>query len=281
MKRTAALRFCFIVEEQYRNSQLPRAVVDRLAQLGHNSTILEPASAVVAVNDLAATREFDAIVLRTVSNGPGLSLLHALGASGVTTINNVNAIRRVRDKAVVAATARAYGIPFPDTYLVTKTALLEQLPVQQFPLVVKPNSGGFGRGVRLVPGPGEIALLDANGHGGPFMAQTWVPNPGHDIKLYNTGRRIFAVRRRSSLAGGADHERELIPVTRELRDLAKLIGVAFRLDIYGADVIESTNGPVVVDVNDFPSFKAIPEAPRMLAGAIVDIARRGHVAAAR
>ncbi|MBV9101040.1 MAG: hypothetical protein JOZ46_12265 [Candidatus Dormibacteraeota bacterium] len=268
------LRFCFIVEAPYRNSRLPMAVVEQLRASGHECSVIEPQVAVANVNDLAGDRDFDAIVLRTVSNGPGLSLLHALGACGVTTINDAEAVLRVRDKVVVAAIARAHGIPFPDTYFLAEARLVEQVPERLFPLVVKPSFGGFGRNIRLIRTPQEAMSFGSNGGPHHWVAQPWLPNLGYDVKLYNTGRSIHAVRRRSSLLGGADGDREVIPLTDAMRDLAERIGAAFQLEIYGADVVDSTEGWIVVDVNDFPSFKMIDEAPEELARSIVDITRR-------
>jgi ribosomal protein S6--L-glutamate ligase len=272
----SSLSFCFIVEEQYRHSRMPRAVVDRLAEWGHRTVVLEPSAAAASLSDLLNGQGFDAIVLRTVSGGPGVSLLQALGAGGITTINDAAAVRRVRDKAVVAATARAQGIPFPDTYFIARPSLLDQVPFLQFPLVVKPASGGFGHDVRLVRTPAEAASLASNGTGHHLIAQPWIPNLGYDMKLYNTGGQVFAVRRRSSLLGGRDEERELVGLTDELRELALRVGAAFGLDIYGVDVVEGPNGWVVIDVNDFPSFKKVPDAAQMVAASVVDIAQRAR-----
>jgi ribosomal protein S6--L-glutamate ligase len=272
----SSLSFCFIVEEQYRHSRMPRAVVDRLSEWGHRTVVLEPSAAATSLSDLMNGQGFDAIVLRTVSGGPGVSLLQALGAGGITTINDAAAVRRVRDKAVVAATARAHGIPFPDTYFVARPSLLDQVPFLQFPLVVKPASGGFGHDVRLVRTPAEAASLASNGTRHHLIAQPWIPNLGYDMKLYNTGGQVFAVRRRSSLLGGRDEERELVGLTDELRELALRVGAAFGLDIYGVDVVEGPNGWVVIDVNDFPSFKKVPDAAQMVAASVVDIAQRAR-----
>ena len=272
----SSLSFCFIVEEQHRHSRMPRAVVDRLAEWGHRIVVLEPSAAATSLGDLLNGEEFDAIVLRTVPGGPGVSLLQALGAGGITTINDAAAVRRVRDKAVVAATARAQGIPFPDTYFIARPSLLDQVPFLQFPLVVKPASGGFGHDVRLVRTPAEAASLASNGTRHHLIAQPWIPNLGYDMKLYNTGSQVFAVRRRSSLLGGRDEERELVGITEELRKLALRVGDAFGLDIYGVDVVEGPNGWVVIDVNDFPSFKKVPDAAQMVAASVVDIAQRAR-----
>jgi hypothetical protein len=46
----------------------------------------------------------------------------------------------------------------------------------------------------------------------------------------------------------------------------------FGLGLYGLDVVEGLGGPYVVDVNYFPGYMDIPEAPRTLADYIGDYA---------
>jgi glutathione synthase/RimK-type ligase-like ATP-grasp enzyme len=56
-----------------------------------------------------------------------------------------------------------------------------------------------------------------------------------------------------------------VPVEPEVRDAAVRTGAALGLGLYGLDVIESPDGPVVVDVNYFPGYKGVPDAAAMIA----------------
>jgi ribosomal protein S6--L-glutamate ligase len=269
------MHLCFIVEERYRRSRLPMAVANEVMRLGHDVTVVEPHASIVSLTDLVGDRGVDAVVLRTVSGGPGLSLLEAAAAAGITTINDAQAIRRVRDKVVTATLARAHDLPFPETYFVTRAALLDQVPDRHFPMVVKPNVGGFGHGIRLLRSRAEARALDPACFADAYLvAQPWVPNPGYDIKLYNTGRGIHAVRRRSPLLDPGDGPRELIAVTPALRRLAERVGCVFGLQLYGVDVVRGPQGWVAIDINDFPSFGMIPDAVAMVTSTVLDIARK-------
>ena len=86
--------------------------------------------------------------------------------------------------------------------------------------------------------------------------------------------------KRSPLHPGADVVEEQIPVTPELRQLALAVGRAFGLDIYGIDVVETADGWVVLDVNDFPSFGKVPEAAWRLARTVLRVTRRAAAATA-
>jgi ribosomal protein S6--L-glutamate ligase len=276
---TAPARLCFIVEERYENDVMPGAVVDVLRSWGHHVDVLRPNGMVADLWDLLPpdSAKYDAFVLKTVSGGPGQSLLDAAGAVGIATVNDYRAIRLARDKAVAAVRARAAGIPFPRTWFASRSALLDQIPADAYPLVVKPNNGSSCEQIFRVDGPEELAGLDID-DGGPLLAQPYLPNPGYDVKLYNTGDEVFATVKRSPLHPGADVVEEQIEVTPELRSLALAVGRAFGLDIYGVDVVETPDGWVVLDVNDFPGFGRVPEAASRLARTVLRVTRRNAAA---
>jgi ribosomal protein S6--L-glutamate ligase len=278
---TSPVRLCFIVEARYENDVMPGAVVDVLSSCGHSVDVLRPNGTVTDLWELLPTdvARYDAFVLKTVSSGPGLSLLEAAAAAGVTTINDHRAIRVARDKAVAAVRARAAGIPFPKTWFASRSTLLEQIPPDCYPLVVKPNNGSALRDVYRVDSPGELAQLDID-ESGALLAQPYLPNPGYDVKLYNTGDEVFATVKRSPLHPGTDVVEEQIPVPRELRSLARAVGRVFGLDIYGIDVVETADGWVVLDVNDFPSFGNVPQAAWRLARTVLRVTRRQDAARA-
>jgi ribosomal protein S6--L-glutamate ligase len=278
---TSPVRLCFIVEERYENDVMPGAVVDVLRSCGHHVDVLRPSGTVTDLWELLPTdvARYDAFVLKTVSEGPGLSLLGAAAAAGVTTINDHRAIRLARDKAVAAVRARAAGIPFPRTWFASRTALLDQIPADAYPLVIKPNDGSSLRDVYRVDTPEQLARLDID-DSSRMLAQPYLSNPGHDIKLYNTGDEVFATVKRSPLHPGAQVVEDQIPVTRELRNLARAVGRVFGLDIYGIDVVETPRGFVVLDVNDFPSFGKVPQAAWRLARTVLRVTRRQAAARA-
>ena len=48
-------------------------------------------------------------------------------------------------------------------------------------------------------------------------------------------------------------------------DLALRCGQVFGLEIYGVDAIETAEGVAVIEVNEFPNFTGVAEAPRHIA----------------
>lgn len=149
------MRFCFILEEKYVDKPMPMVVADQLQQWGHEIEVLQPYAAVTSLTDLSLT-DYDAYVLKTVSEGPGLTILEAAEAVGIPTINNSRAIRLVRDKAVSVAYAQACDLPVPTTYFAGHYRALTKVPHELYPVVVKPSNGTSLQDIHMVRTPEQM-----------------------------------------------------------------------------------------------------------------------------
>jgi ribosomal protein S6--L-glutamate ligase len=266
------MHFCFILEERYVQKPMPMVIADQLQQWGHEIDVLQPYAAVTSLTDLSLWK-YDAYVLKTVSDGPGLTILEAVEALGIPTINNSRAIRLVRDKAVAAAYANARGLPVPLTYFVGHPRALVKVPHEAYPVVVKPSNGTSLQDIHLVRHPEEMSQLklDESTH---YLAMRYVENTGYDIKLYVTGQEVHAIVKSSPLHGQIEEEE--LPVTREMLQLARRVGQVFGLDLYGVDVLETPQGLMLVDINDFPSFYGVPRKVAAIAEYILHAAYRSR-----
>ena len=269
------MRFCFIIEEVYRNDPMPMVVADQLLQWGHQVDLLEPQDSVTCLTNMAK-QGYDAYVLKTVADGPGLTILEAAEALGIPTVNNPRAIRLVRDKAVAAAFARSQGLPIPPTYFVAHPRLLKQIPEGEYPLVVKPSNGSSCKGIYRINTPKDLEALEiAEANDSFFLAQRYAENAGFDIKIYVTGREVYAAIAKTSPLHGQVEE-SFIPLTPRLRKLALDVGKIFGLDIYGIDVVETPQGLSILDINDFPSYGRVPRAVIRVAEYILHAATRAE-----
>ncbi|MCC3772069.1 RimK family alpha-L-glutamate ligase [Streptomyces sp. UNOC14_S4] len=268
------MRLCFLVEEQYRRDGMPVDVIRQLTAWGHQVDVLRPGGSLLTLSRAVRAGEHDAWVLKTVSGGPGLTLLEAAAAVGLTTVNDARAIRGVRDKALAAVLAESHGLPVPVTYAAVRPEEFAELPDAAWPLVVKPADGSSGRAVRLVPSPDQLSDA-AEPDGGLLIAQPYVPNSGVDLKVYCVDGEFYATERRSPLHPDRPARERHVPLTREVAAVAAEVGAVFGLDLYGVDVVLGPDGPVVVDVNDFPSFRQVPDAVAKVAWAILRLADAG------
>jgi len=218
--------------------------------------------------------EHDLYLLKSYTD-LAISVAGILDAEGAEILNPYPSCLVVRDKALTAARLRAAGIPAPQTWLTTDPMTLAPL-LDRTSLVIKPLRGLHGRGVQRVR---NLPELEAVPRGEPLVAQEYVPGPGRDLKLYLAGDKVFAVRKPFS-ATSYVRDGESCRPPDAAREIALECGRALELGLYGLDLIESVDGPVVVDVNYFPGYRGVPDPVQHIAG-YVEAYARGRSAAAR
>jgi ribosomal protein S6--L-glutamate ligase len=103
------------------------------------------------------------------------------------------------------------------------------------------------------------------------MVQDLVPGPGEDLKVYVVGTRVWAVHKPFA-PGSFSAAGRPAPVAPEVEAIALRAGAACGLGVFGIDVIESPDGPVVVDLNAFPGYKGCQGVADPMAAYIADYA---------
>ena len=92
---------------------------------------------------------------------------------------------------------------------------------------------------------------------------------GEELKVYVIGDEVFAMRQPPSRNGCA-RPRAACPVSPRVRRIALRCGQVSGLGLYGVDMVEGPDGPVVVDLNYFPSYRGVPKAAPLIADYIED-----------
>ncbi|MDQ4070945.1 MAG: hypothetical protein M3203_15965 [Actinomycetota bacterium] len=253
-----------LTDERYLTQRMPSALVDWLQARGVDVQVACPDTSVLEVaaegepwSSLAragvvVTRSRHPLTLAVLAGLP--DFVPALPAAGP--------VARVRDKVEVARTLARCDVPAPPTLVAAGAPAFRSLPSSWFPLVVKPQFGDNARGVTVVRGPDE--LEDIPPGDGLAVAQPYLDAGGIDLKLYLAGEATWAVRRPSPIHGGAGGTSELCAVSEDLRTLALRCRKGFDLDLLGLDVLETAAGPYVVDVNEFPNYTGVEEAPAVI-----------------
>jgi DNA-binding response OmpR family regulator/glutathione synthase/RimK-type ligase-like ATP-grasp enzyme len=204
----------------------------------------------------------------------GLGLLAAASALGVVAINAPRSIELVRNKIAMHAVLQEHEMPLPKTWFASDAAIFRSLPLDCFPLVVKPYDGDGSAGLALLRHPEDVELLpDLRGTKTLYLAQEYLETEGWDLKLYGIGSQVWAVRKPSPVhflePGPAALMRsegvEMVEVDAELRDIALTCGRACGLELWGVDVAMTKDVPHVIEVNDFPTYSGIPEAGALIA----------------
>jgi glutathione synthase/RimK-type ligase-like ATP-grasp enzyme len=204
--------------------------------------------------------EHDLYVLKSHTE-LSLSLAGVLAAQGARLLNPYQSCLAAQDKIVASRRLRAAGVPAPRTWVTGELELLEPV-VEERPLVVKPYRGHRGLDVTVVRSAADLAALGRPAI--PTLVQEHVDGSPEDLKVYVVGTEVFAVRKPFSPTSFTRPGRPC-EIDDELRGIARSCGRALGLGLYGLDVIESPDGPVVVDVNTFPGYKGVPDVAPLIA----------------
>lgn len=195
------------------------------------------------------------------------ALAHArrLEQQGVPVVNGADATAFCQDRQQMADRAVAAGLPFAPT----RPADLGRLVVDT-PLVAKSRHSRRGDLVAVVTDTAAARRLAAAWPGEPVVVQPLAANDGWDVKLWVVDGVLFAERRRSELSDDPAAPAARVPLApaglpARWRALAHAAGEAFGLDVYGVDLLDTADGPLIVDVNAFPGIRGQAGAPSALA----------------
>lgn len=210
------------------------------------------------------------------SFGPGsceqvtkrISMMEHLEFSGTLVVNPTYAYRKAKDKYSTICTLARAGLPIPRTY-VTEMAHWAYRTSRGFKQIVyKPIVGSLGFGSMRFSNP-DLAFnayktLERWGH--PIYVQEYLEKPGRDIRAFVIGETILAsVYRvappgewRTNVAQGSQTQPIRLP--GELKELALRATKSLGLLYAGVDILETEDGPVLLEVNGSPSWQGLERA---------------------
>jgi ribosomal protein S6--L-glutamate ligase len=208
--------------------------------------------------------DYDLYILKSHSS-LWLSLAGVLHEQGARILNPYPACIPLENKIITTQRLKKAGIPVPDTWVTQDLSLL--LPVaEDKPLIVKPNTGGKGKGIYIIHHPEDLLAVPKSSQ--PLLVEEFITGSGEDLKVYVIGDQVFGSRKPFSPNSYRTPGRAC-RLSHEIEQIALSCGRVFGLSLYGLDVIEGPEGPVVVDLNYFPSYKGIPGAADLLADFII------------
>lgn len=234
----------------------------------------------------ADLERFDAIIPRIATHmtGYGTAIVRQLEMQGLYTVSSSIAITRSRDKLRSLQLLAKAGIGIPKTVFSRNTTdidnLLEQ--VGGTPVIIKLARGVHGNGVVLAETKKAAkSVLQAfyltNDDGTNILLQEFVEeSAGTDIRAFVVGSRVVASMERKSLdddfrsnlhKGG---EGTPVKLTEDERKTAVRAAKAMGLNIAGVDMMRSSRGPLVLEVNASPGFGVEKVTGRDVASAIIE-----------
>lgn len=238
---------------------------------GHEVTPVRPLSLHGELTGEVPQDAPDLIFARTGSAAPSvaLDLLRMWELQGIPCINPSSALQLARDKARCYLELHHRSVPIPRTVLLGREAPLEEALrlVPGPPWILKLPVGTKGRAVILVESAASLrsvvsTLQDLSGR---LLLQEFVAESrGTDLRVLVLGGRAVAAARRT--AGGDEFRSNVdlgglarpCELTEECRQVAEAAARAVGLEVAGVDLLESSRGPLVLEVNGSPGLQGDP-----------------------
>ena len=201
----------------------------------------------------------------------GMAVVRQFEMMGVYCVNESQAIARSRDKLRCLQILGRHDIGLPPTVYTRQAdhvpACIER--VDGPPVVVKLLEGTQGVGVVLAETtPAASSVIEAfHGLDQNILIQQFIGEAkGSDIRALVVGRRVVAAMRRQAVAGEfrANIHRggkvTKVRLSPEYRKTALAAARVLGLRVAGVDLMESNEGPMVMEVNSSPGLEGIQKA---------------------
>ncbi|MBV9122624.1 MAG: 30S ribosomal protein S6--L-glutamate ligase [Planctomycetes bacterium] len=198
----------------------------------------------------------------------GLAVVRQFEMMGVYCLNESQAIARSRDKLRCLQILSRHDIGLPPTVY---TRQADHVPhcIEQVdgpPVVVKLLQGTQGVGVVLAESTMAAGSVIEAFHGldQNILIQKFIQEArGADIRALVVGRRVVAAMRRQAVAGefrsnihrGGKSRKIRLPA--DYRKTALAAARVLGLRVAGVDMMESNEGPMVMEVNSSPGLEGI------------------------
>jgi ribosomal protein S6--L-glutamate ligase len=230
--------------------------------------------------------QFDAIIPRIASymTRYGTAIVRQLEMQGVYTVSSSIAINRSRDKLRSLQLLAKAGVGIPKTVVSRNSTDIDDLidKLGGTPVIIKLARGTHGNGVVLAESKKAAkSVLQAfyltNEDGTNVLIQEYIEeSAGTDIRAFVVGGRVVASMQRQSLdddfrsnlhKGG---EGTIVKLTEEERKMAIKAAKAMGLNVAGVDMMRSSRGPLVLEVNASPGFGVEKVTGRDVASKIIE-----------
>ncbi len=255
-----------------------RRLAEAARKKGHAINVIDPLKFNIAILDGKAiitykdkALKLPDIVIPRISgtiNSFGMSVVKQFELLHIPVINRSSAIALARDKFMTAQCLLASKIDVPATAMIRNPEDIETALrlVGDPPVILKLIEGAQGIGVILAESRDSIeSTINAFfSLGQNIIIQRFVAESrGRDIRVLVVGDKVIASMRRIARAGefrtnihrGGQGEKIVLPKLYE--NIAIRAVMAIGLDVAGVDIIESADGPKVLEINPSPGIEAL------------------------
>lgn len=216
----------------------------------------------------------------------GLAVVRQFDLMGIPVLNTALAIARSRDKLRAMQLLTKKNIDVPVTVCARTPESIDQAltHVGGPPCIVKLQQGAQGIGTMIAETPQAVtSLLETLwAMGQDIVLQQYIAEAkGRDLRAIVVGGRVVASMRRQAKAGEfrSNLHRGGLGVRAALDDRYRRVAIAatrvMGLEVAGVDMLETREGPKILEINSSPGLEGIERASGIdVASAIIAHAER-------
>jgi ribosomal protein S6--L-glutamate ligase len=194
--------------------------------------------------------------------------LEHLEDAGIYVMNPAYSFRRAKDKYATLTALNKAGIQVPRTYIGENLEAAIEFVHEIDDVIIKPLIGARGLGAIRAEHP-ELtyrAMKFIHQLGQVLYVQEMIHKPDRDIRAFVIGNEVIGAMYRylpedkdgewrTNVHGGG--KAEAIKLSEEYEEIAIKTAKVLNLDYTGVDMLESDNGPYVIEANASPSWSAL------------------------
>lgn len=221
-------------------------------------------------------REVKALIVRPIGRGSleeiifRMDLLHRLGRLGLYILNPPSAIERAVDKYYTLSLLEEAGLPVPKT-IVTENAdeAIKAFHELGGDVVIKPIFGSRGIGSTRVSdlNIAERIFRTLEFNHQIIYLQEFLPHGNYDLRIFVLGNSVLSSMKRVSNSWKTNVSLGAKPApykpSKEIEDLAIKAANIIGCEVAGVDILESENGPVILEVNSQPGWKGLQSVSKV------------------
>ncbi len=284
------LRIALLTREP--NNYSSRRLVEAARERGHVIEMIDTARCYMQIGTLdpqvhydgKALPRYDAVIPRIGAKitDYGMAVLRQFSNTGAVCLNGAGAIGRSRDKLLAQQLLARAKIAMPVTAFAHSPKDTKDLIglVDGAPVVLKLLTSTQGRGVVLAETrKAAESLVDAfRGLDANFLVQEFVEEAaGADVRAFVIGNKVVGAMKRQAQKGEFRSNlhrggtASSIRLTADERETARAAAKVLGLSVAGVDLLQTKEGPKVLEVNSSPGLEGIENATgKDIAGKVIE-----------
>ena len=282
-----------IVFSAKQDHEVVKKLINKLKKIKEFDLILhDPTKEFFCLSDMPESFKNADLMIVKVRNECSIDLLHFAKLYNIHTLHDVDTVLSCKNKIALDYVLRKamedhrkdlekFLMPNSWNQSLSDVNKFKEWALDKLPIVIKSHyqHDKYNRFNFLVQKIEEVEIFCDRYQQFLYYdvyVQKFIECDGIERKIYVIGDKIFGIKWENPiykfLREKPDHidvsliQREKFEITKDIRKLSKILSQKINLKIFGFDLVKPVDKDIyyLIDLNDFPSFKGIPNVENVL-----------------